>query len=113
MGRIRGNSTAGAQGPMQFIPSTWAAYGAGGDVNDNHDAIMAAGRYLKASGGAPNIDRALFSYNPSNHYVTAIKAYASVMGTDARAYNGFWAWQVFVATPDGKVTRLPEGWTKP
>src|SRR4029077_9321417 len=37
MGRIHGNSTAGAQGPMQFIASTWAAYGGGGDVNDNHD----------------------------------------------------------------------------
>src|SRR5262249_19873239 len=33
MGRIRGNSTAGAQGPMQFIPGTWAAFGEGGDIN--------------------------------------------------------------------------------
>jgi membrane-bound lytic murein transglycosylase B len=29
--RLRNDSTAGAQGPMQFIPSTWRAYGMGGD----------------------------------------------------------------------------------
>src|ERR1041384_8142233 len=34
MGRIRGTSTAGAQGPMQFLPSTWARWGGGGDIND-------------------------------------------------------------------------------
>ena len=48
-GRLRNNSTAGAQGPMQFIPSTWAAYGMGGDVEDPHDAIMGAANYLRAS----------------------------------------------------------------
>ena len=30
-GRMRNHSTAGAQGPMQFIPATWAAYGMGGE----------------------------------------------------------------------------------
>jgi len=29
MGRIRGTSTAGAHGPMQFMPATWDAYGEG------------------------------------------------------------------------------------
>src|SRR5204862_633292 len=38
MGRIRGTSTAGAQGPMQFLPTTWTRYGDGGDINDNRDA---------------------------------------------------------------------------
>ena len=28
--RLRNNSSAGAQGPMQFMPATWRAYGLGG-----------------------------------------------------------------------------------
>ena len=49
-GRIRGTSVAGAQGPMQFLPTTWDIYGEGGDINDPHDAILAAGRLLRANG---------------------------------------------------------------
>ena len=109
-GRIRGNSTAGAQGPMQFIPSTWAVYGEG-DINDDHDAIRAAARYLKAAGGPGNMDKAIFAYNPSDAYVTAIEKYAGVMMADQRAFDGYHAWQVYVSTVDG-TTYLPEGWQK-
>src|SRR5205823_3483376 len=49
-GGVRASSYAGAQGPMQFIPSTWAGYGLGGDIPDPHDAIMGAGNYLHAAG---------------------------------------------------------------
>jgi hypothetical protein len=112
MGRIHGNSTAGAQGPMQFIASTWAAYGNGGDVNDDHDAILAAGRYLADRGGTADIDHALFAYNPSDAYVAAIKGYAGVIAADARAYDGYYAWQVYVTTTAG-TQRLPEGWHNP
>jgi hypothetical protein len=103
-GRIRGNSTAGAQGPMQFMPSTWAVYGEG-DINDDHDAIQAAARYLRAAGGPGNMDKA------SDAYVTAIEKYAGVMMADARAFDGYHAWQVYVSTVDG-TTYLPEGWRK-
>jgi hypothetical protein len=49
-GRVHGLSTAGAEGPMQFMPATWKRYGYG-DVHNPRDAIFGAARYLVASGG--------------------------------------------------------------
>lgn len=102
MGRIRGTSTAGAQGPMQFIPSTWAAYGKG-DINDPLDSILGAGRYLKAAGAPGNMPKALFAYNRSNRYVNAITIYAQQMMKDERTYPGYYNWQVFYRLPQGDV----------
>ena len=112
MGRIRGDSSAGAQGPMQFIPSTWAAYGAGGDVNSYHDSIFAAGRYLKAAGAPGDMNRAIFAYNHSQFYVNAVTAYGDAMKVDPLAYRGFYGWQVYYPTLDGPIL-MPPGWTKP
>jgi hypothetical protein len=111
MGRIHGTSTAGAQGPMQFIPATWETYGAG-DISDDHDAIKAAARYLADRGAPGDMPEALFSYNNDNRYVAAIEAYARVLREDPRAYDGYHAWQVFVATDRGAFL-LPEGFGTP
>jgi hypothetical protein len=108
LGRIRGTSTAGAQGPMQFIPATWARYGQG-DINDNRDAILAAARLLQANGGPGDMSRALYRYNNSLRYVDAVQAYAQLMLADERAFLGYYAWQVYYATTDGTFL-LPEGY---
>lgn len=77
-GRIQGGacaiSSAGARGPMQFMPGTWASYGGGGDICSPADAIPAAARYLKASGAPGDYHAAILSYNHSESY------YAAVMG---------------------------------
>jgi hypothetical protein len=100
-GRLRNESTAGAQGPMQFIPSTWQAYGLGGDVRDPHDAILGAANYLHASGAPSDYAGALYAYNPSRAYVDAVLRYARRIRRDPRAYFGYYSWQVFVRTPAG------------
>jgi Transglycosylase SLT domain len=102
-GRMRNKSTAGAQGPMQFIPATWDAYGMGGDVHDPRDAILGAANYLHASGAPQNNRRALYAYNPSWSYVNAVLRYVQRMRRDRHAYYDFHSWQVFVHTPSGIV----------
>lgn len=109
MGRIRGVSVAGAQGPMQFMPATWAAFGDGGDVNDYRDAIMGAARYLAHNGGGRGeIDNALWNYNHSDRYVRGVKHYASVMEQDPNAYRGYHRWEVVFLSTMGDVW-LPVG----
>lgn len=100
-GRIVSPSYAGAQGPMQFIPSTWAAYGLGGDVHDPHDAIMGAANYLRASGAPSDYRAALFAYNRADAYVDAIWLYAQQIMDDPRSYYEYYNWQVFVRTTTG------------
>ena len=64
LGSVVGPSTAGAQGPMQFLPSTFAAYGDGGDIHSPRDSIIAAGRYLAANNFANNHDRSHLPVQP-------------------------------------------------
>ena len=103
-GRIRGLSTAGAQGPMQFLPSTWNESGIGkGDINDPHDAIQAAARYLVRRGGPADMRKALFGYNNHNAYVDGVTAYAELMKADERTYLGYYNWEIYFSTSDGDL----------
>jgi membrane-bound lytic murein transglycosylase B len=104
-GRIRGASPAGARGPMQFMPSTWRRYGAGGDIDSVHDSILAAARMLRANGAPRSLASALYAYNHSQLYVRAVTAYAEVMRADQRAFLGYHQWQVYYGH-----TLLPEGY---
>ena len=110
MSRIVGPSYAGAQGPMQFIPSTWEAYGEG-DIHDTRDAIMAAARLLRANGAPGDMDNATYRYNPSSNYVAAIRSHARHMLDDPRAFYGYYTWRVFYRHVDGEFI-LPVGYPK-
>jgi membrane-bound lytic murein transglycosylase B len=87
------NSVAGAQGPMQFIPSTWAIYGHGGNIRDPHDAILAAARLLKANGAPGRYGPALRAYNPSGLYVDAVTRYAREIDRDSYALYFLYSWE--------------------
>jgi membrane-bound lytic murein transglycosylase B len=101
-GRMRERSVAGAQGPMQFMPSTWAEYGRG-DVHDPHQAILGAARFLRAA-GAPGDERgALHRYNPSWAYVDAVERYAGRIRRDSRAFLRYYLQPLVVRTPEGDV----------
>lgn len=73
-------SAAGAIGPLQFLPATWAAYGVDADgdgqadVMNPVDAIHGATRLLCANGGADpsRLPSALWNYNHSDAYVQQV-----------------------------------------
>jgi membrane-bound lytic murein transglycosylase B len=100
-GKVRNTSTAGAQGPMQFEPATWRAYGLGGDIHDPHDAILGAANYLAANHGATRERDALYRYNHSPLYVDAVLRYARRIARDRHAFLRYYSWQVFVRTRAG------------
>ncbi|OYN75802.1 lytic transglycosylase domain-containing protein [Mycolicibacterium sphagni] len=108
LGSIVGLSTAGADGPMQFLPSTFAGYGDGGDIRSPHDSIMAAGRYLAANGFSADPDHAIYRYNHADQYVAAVKDYAAVLA-DPASFAGYYRWDVYAVTTDGDIV-LPIGY---
>lgn len=77
-GQNMGPSSAGALGPMQFMPSTWASYGldANGDgkanIMDPEDAVPSAARYLKVGGAPDDWYRALYTYNHAGWYMEKV-----------------------------------------
>ena len=105
-GRMRNSSAAGAQGPMQFIPSTWDAYGMGGDMNDPHDAIMGAANYLSASGAPRRPDRRPLRLQPLGPLRARGARYAGRIRRDRDAFLSYYSWQVFVRLPEGGTRRI-------
>jgi hypothetical protein len=81
-----GTSGAGAEGWMQFLPSSWKEWGTDADGNgkaetdDPVDAICSAARYLAASGGEADIYDAVLAYNHADWYAREVLA-------DARRYE--------------------------
>jgi hypothetical protein len=109
-------SSAGAEGWMQFEPSTWLQYGVDAlnagyaDPYNPVDAIFAAARYLNAAGAAHNLDAAILAYNHSEAYVESVLLRAKLIA----AYPG----QV-IATLTGLIDGRPPvtgkhiGWEAP
>jgi hypothetical protein len=112
MGRIDGVSVANAQGPMQFLPTTWAQAGVGaGNIRDPHDAIQAAARYLVRRGGLQDIRKGLWGYNNSERYGRAVLHYAALLKDDPRAYTGLYHWEIHFHAEAGDLW-LPVGFSQ-
>jgi hypothetical protein len=85
-GANNGPSSAGALGPMQFMPGTWAEWGINGfgpagppDIMNPLDAVPSAARMLCAAGAANpgRLAQAIFAYNHATWYVAEVLALAS------------------------------------
>jgi len=89
-----GPSSAGALGPMQFLPSTWAEWGIDGfgrtgppDIMNPLDAVPSAARMLCADGaasGPAGLSQAIFAYNHATWYVNEVLQLATEY---AQAYH--------------------------
>lgn len=87
-----GPSSAGALGPMQFLPSTWAiwgidAFGQTGAPNvlNPYDAVPSAARLLCADGaaaGGQSLADAIFDYNHADWYVKEVLELAAQYAAD-------------------------------
>ena len=94
-GRVNGPSSAGALGPMQFLPGTWANYGQGGNVNDPHDAIMAAARYLVHYGAPYDMRTAIWHYNLDYDYVDSVESFARAYREDPAWLDRMYYWNTY------------------
>jgi Transglycosylase SLT domain len=91
-GQNVGPSTAGALGPMQFLPSTWAIWGIDGfgdtgapDIMNAFDAVPSAARMLCADGatnGSAGLRQAIFDYNHADWYVDEVLTLAAEYATE-------------------------------
>ena len=111
LGRISGRSVANAQGPMQFLETTWNLPGIGmdKDIDNPHDSIQAAARYLVQRGGLENIKKGLWGYNNSEYYGRAVLEYSEILKEDPRSFKGFYYWQIHFNSSKGDIW-LPVGY---
>jgi hypothetical protein len=87
-----GPSSAGALGPMQFLPSTWATWGIDGfgltgppNVLNPYDAVPSAARLLCADGaarGGAALSAAIFDYNHADWYVREVLQLAAAYAAE-------------------------------
>jgi soluble lytic murein transglycosylase-like protein len=94
-GRVKDNSSANAQGPMQFLPSTWTEYGQGGDIHNSHDAILAAARYLVHNGAPYNMRNAIYHYNLDYDYVDSVESFARAYRENPGWLDRMYYWNTF------------------
>jgi cell wall-associated NlpC family hydrolase len=87
-------NAAGAVGPMQFLPATFAEYDwASGSTNpsidDPRDAIYAAAALLVDNNIRDNPRQALYAYNHSGSYVDQVLSWAAIyQGRDGSTLAG-------------------------
>ena len=80
-------SSAGAEGWMQFEPSTWLQYGVDAldagyaDPYNPVDAIFAAARYLHAAGAVKDLRTAILAYKHSEAYADSVLLRAKLISS--------------------------------
>ncbi len=94
-GRVNGPSSAGAMGPMQFEPGTWAEYGQGGNIMDPHDAILAAARLLVHNGAPYDMRNAIYHYNLDFNYVDSVESFARAYRSDPEWLDRMYYWNTY------------------
>jgi Transglycosylase SLT domain len=107
-------SSAGAEGWMAFLPSTFAEWGVDGngngvkDIFNAADAIYSAANYLHDSGAPGDWQAAVFAYNHADWYVEKVLRYARqfAAGGEATVQSAGPACAAAAVAPNEAVARM-------